>query len=445
MAVKHASDAPILADIAARTLQENYLHAQTLVRLRWFAISAQAITGVIAARLLELPVRPTDILVVIVAEIFFNLIAHQRLQDDEEPTQRWLFGSLIFDLVALTNLLFVSGSALNPFTLLYIVHVAIASVMLSPGRIAAVVGVSALGFSTLFVAPSTVFWGQYNAGLGRAAPYHLVGIWVAYIITASSVAFFTGRLSLQRRAQQRKALSAVVKAGRTQRLASLAALAAGAAHEISTPLSTIAVVASDLEDAATTLEDHEEFLEDAQLIGREVARCRMILDRMAVESGFIRGGMVQERALNEFLEDTFERTHSADRIQLHNDVSLELRSNMLNSAMAHAVAAVLNNATLASSDTPVDFHIYKQENALHFDIEDHGVGMTADVIGRATEPFFTTRGTGGGMGLGLFLAYSVTQTLNASFDIESELGNGTRVRFALPLAPRAPEADKTDA
>lgn len=431
------TDALKSSDIASRTLEENLLHAQTLVRLRWFAIGAQAVTGIVAARLLELPVRPSDFLVVIVAETLFNLIAQRRLQSSEEPTQRWLFGSLVFDLVALTNLLFVSGSALNPFTALYIVHVAIASVMLSPARTAGIVAVSALGFAALFLSPSTVFWGLQNYGLPHTAPYQLVGIWVAYVITATSVAFFTGRLSLQRRAQQRKALKAAIDAERSQRLASLAALAAGAAHEISTPLSTIAVVASELEDAATRFRDHEEFLEDAQLIGREVTRCRTILDRMAVESGYIRGGTVAARSLDEFLEDTLERTHTPSRIRIQNEVVEAMHSDMLNSPMAHAVAAVLNNATLAS-ESPVDFRIYCEGDNLRFDIIDDGVGMTPDVISRATEPFFTTRDIGHGMGLGLFLAYSVTRTLNAAFDIESELGKGTRVRFSLPMARQAP-------
>lgn len=428
-----ATDAPKASAIASRTLEENLLHAQTLVRLRWFAIGAQAVTGIVASRLLELPVRPSDFLVVIVAETLFNLIAQRRLQESEEPTQRWLFGSLVFDLVALTNLLFVSGSALNPFTALYIVHVAIASVMLSPARTAGIVAVSALGFASLFLSPSTVFWGAHNYGIPQTAPYQLVGIWVAYVITATSVAFFTGRLSLQRRSQQRKALKAAIEAERSQRLASLAALAAGAAHEIATPLSTIAVVASELEDAATRLQDHEEFLEDAQLIAQEVTRCRNILDRMAVESGYIRGGAVASRTLKAFLKDTLERTHTPSRIRVQNEVVDAMDSEMLNSPMAHAVAAVLNNATLAS-ESPVDFRIYRDDEHLHFDIRDYGVGMTSEVIARATEPFFTTRDIGSGMGLGLFLAYSVTRSLNASFEIESEPNQGTRVRFALPLA-----------
>lgn len=437
MTITGDADAAALPNLASRTLEENLLHAQTLVRLRWFAIGAQALTGIVAARLLDLPVRPSDFLVVIIAETLFNLIAQLRLQSDEEPSQRWLLGSLIFDLIALTNLLFVSGSAFNPFTALYIIHVAIASVMLSPMRVAIIVGVSALGFASLFLSPSTVFWGvqHYGVGVSQTAPYQLAGIWVAYVITAISVAFFTGRLSLQRRNQQRKALMAAVKAERSRRLASLAALAAGAAHEIATPLSTIAVVASDLEDAALSMQDHEEFLEDAQLIGQEVQRCHAILDRMAVESGYVRGGIAASRSLDEFLDDAFARVHAPERIQIHNAIEGTLHTDILNSALAHALAAVLNNAALAST-TPVKFHIYRTQDTLYFDITDEGEGMSADVIARATEPFFTTRDTGSGMGLGLFLAYSVTQTLNAEFEIDSTLGEGTRVRFGLPLAPR---------
>lgn len=422
------------------TAENTQLHAATLIRLRWFAIGAQTLTGVLASELLHLPVRIGDFLLVIAIEVVFNLIARTRLMQEHESTEKWLLGSITFDLFALTNLLFVSGGAFNPFTSLYIIQVAIASVMLPPRKTAVVVALSALGFALLFLSPSTVFGIPHGEGVGFEMVvidnYHLGGMWTAHVIAAISVAFFTTRLGQQRRKHELKAMESAIHAERSRRLASLAALATGAAHEIATPLSTIAVAANELEDIAEGFMD-EDILADARLIRQEVARCRTILDRMAVEAGYVRGDSVQKRSLTDFLDDALSRVHSADRIHIDIERVREFRSQRLNGALAHAVAAVLNNATLAA-EKPVFLRAWEENDHLYLEIQDQGVGMEPDVIARATEPFFTTRDTGSGMGLGLFLAYNVSKTMEGDLEIESELGVGTTVRFVLPTDPDAP-------
>src|SRR5690625_519386 len=161
-----------------------------------------------------------------------------------------------------------------------------------------------------------------------------------------------------------------------------------------------------------------------------------MLDRIAIGYGKVRCGVAIARSLVEFLDDTFHPYHAPHQTEVQIDLEDAHHARALNGVMAIALAAVLKNAALAST-APVKLHIYRDEHPLHFDIQDEGVGMSEEVIARATEPFFTTRDTGRGMGLGLFLAYSVAQTLNATFEIESVVGEGTLVRFGLPLKPLA--------
>lgn len=414
--------------------QTNLLNARTLIRLRWFAILAQLIVGPVAGLILHLPVRLGDFLIVIAAEVLFNLVAILLLRQDQEPTERWLLGSIAFDIIAFTNLIFVSGGPSNPFTALYIVNVAIAASMLTPKRIAWIVLLASVGYGTLFLTPSSIFAFEHPEYIQHmdAHPdgFHLLGMWGAHVITSIAVAFFTGRLNLDRRTLNNHAMVAAVQTERAHRLSSLAALAAGATHEIATPLSTIAVVASDLEDAAHQLPEFQELAEDAALIGQEVKRCRAILDRMAIESGYIRGGSIQENALHDFLNNVMQRVHRREQIILDNQIETPLISTQFNTAMEHAVTAVLNNATLAGP-SPVSFLVERRDHNVILEITDKGVGIAPDVLTHVTEPFFTTRETGKGMGLGLFLAYSVAHSLNAQFEIESEVGQGTRVRFTL--------------
>lgn len=435
----------------ASSMTQNYgaprstqrLHAQTLIQLRWFAIAAQIVTGFIAIQVLQLPVMLVEFALVVVAEVLFNCIALLHNRNPEEPTQNWLMWSVTFDLFAMTGLLFVSGGALNPFTILFIIQVAVASMMLEPVRLSIVVGISTFAFALLFTSPTTVSsmadptHRQTGALMPSVAPmlahhFHLLGMWLAYSVAAISIAVFTERLVRRLRVRQQEAQEAAVAAERSHRLASLAGLAAGAAHEIATPLSTIAVVASELEEFDPTRDDAETLHDDARLIVQEVRRCRSILDRMAVEAGYVRGDSLQSQDLASFLDDTVTRVHTPERLKTTVEAPMSWTSPQLGGALAHALSAVINNAILASNNSPVTLKVTIAEQKLRVRVQDFGQGMAPDVLARATEPFFTTRDTGRGMGLGLFLAHNVARTLGGELLIDSVLGQGTTVEFVIP-------------
>lgn len=419
------------------------LHAQTLIQLRWFAITAQIVTCIIASQILDLPVMLVEFGIVVLAEVLFNCIAILHNRNAEEPTQNWLMWSVTFDLFAMTGLLFVSGGALNPFTILFIIQVAVASMMLEPVRLSIVVGISTFTFALLFTSPTTVLsMTEPSRSLDPSMSmhmhhFHLFGMWLAYSVAAVSIAVFTERLVRKLRIRQQEAQAAAVAAERSHRLASLAGLAAGAAHEIATPLSTIAVVASELEDFDPKSDDVDVLHEDARLIVQEVRRCRSILDRMAIEAGYVRGASLQSQTIQEFIDDTFTRVRAPEHCQVTVDAPKDFESAQLGGALAHALSAVINNAILASPEIPVSLRIQMTQDQLRLRVQDCGSGMSPEVLARATEPFFTTRDTGNGMGLGLFLAHNVARTLGGELLIDSARDSGTTVEFRLPLeAPK---------
>lgn len=418
------------------------LHAQTLIQLRWFAITAQIATCVVASLVLDLPVMLVEFALVVTTEVLFNFIAILHNRSTDEPTPNWLMWSVTFDLFALTGLLFVSGGALNPFTILYIIQIAVASMMLEPIRLSIVVGISTFAFALLFTSPTTLGGIHTPTSPRIFSPFaihtnhfHLFGMWLAYCVAAISIAVFTERLVRELRVRQQEAQDAAVSAERSHRLASLAGLAAGAAHEIATPLSTIHVIASELEDYSSDDDGAEVVHDDARLILQEVRRCRSILDRMAIEAGYVRGASLQSRTLQEFVDDTLTRVHQPERCQLSFDAPRDLVSPQWAGALAHALSAVINNAILASPTIPVALRLTVERATLRIRVQDHGTGMAQDVLARATEPFFTTRDTGRGMGLGLFLAHNVARTLGGELHIESRTGEGTTVEFRIPIEP----------
>lgn len=213
------------------------------------------------------------------------------------------------------------------------------------------------------------------------------------------------------------------RAARTERTASLTALAAGAAHELATPLGTIAVAARELERG------HGDVHDDAALIRAQVERCRLLLEEMT--GG--RGAVSERVTVAVLVDDVSARLTPLLRARLV--VRLEADAPAMfapRAVLAQAVAGLVKNGVEAGGDTPVVLGIGGSDGRVHVAVRDDGRGMDDAVLAHVGEPFFSTRGDVGGRGLGVFLARQVTEGLGGTFHIESSLGQGTRVLLDVP-------------
>jgi two-component system sensor histidine kinase RegB len=181
-------------------------------------------------------------------------------------------------------------------------------------------------------------------------------------------------------------------------------------------------------------------LEDARLIRQEVSRCRLILDQMAATSGQSPGEAPQHVPLATLLAEACDGIPGKERIDLQIGDGLgSLDLFLPRRSVAQAFRAALKNGVEASPEgARVVARVERRADArLAVEISDRGAGMPDDVRGRVGEPFFTTKGPGAGMGLGLFLARAVVELLGGTLTIVSRPGEGTRLTFELPVAPPA--------
>ncbi|MEM9694306.1 MAG: ATP-binding protein, partial [Myxococcota bacterium] len=230
---------------------------------------------------------------------------------------------------------------------------------------------------------------------------------------------------------------------RDERLASLATLAAGAAHELSTPLSTIAMLSQelqrDLRDASRATPDLAEAAEDARVIREEVRRCRDVLNLMSAEAGESRGEAFQRVTVASLLDEALRGMHHEVRIQLEDERAEVIAPPR---PMALAIRGVVKNAVDASdSSMAVDVRVTAAGERVRIEVIDRGVGMTADVLERAKEPFFTTKPAGEGMGLGLFLAHDLARRAGGALQLRSHPDRGTSVIMHLPSGRSANDAE----
>jgi two-component system sensor histidine kinase RegB len=185
-----------------------------------------------------------------------------------------LFGQLCVDLMALAVLLYLSGGAANPLISLLLIPVAVAALSL-PGRLTAAVTVLAVAIYSLL----TWFYLPLSVGdAERAARLHLAGMWLTFVVSAAMIAWFVARMTASIRERDRRLAAAREQALRDERVVALGALAAGAAHELGTPLATIAVLVGELEREPALDADARA---DLALVREQVALCKGIISGMA--------------------------------------------------------------------------------------------------------------------------------------------------------------------
>ncbi|MET0287402.1 MAG: ATP-binding protein [Polyangiales bacterium] len=396
-----------------------------LVGLRWFAVGSQALTVLVAERLLQTPLDSGRLYGIVATTALSNLLCALWLRKRPHVRESALAALMGFDFVLLTALLHAAGGPSNPFTVLYLVHIALAAAVLRPSYVWGLALLAAGCFGALFALPSGGHAMHMHHHDAAAMNLHLQGMWVAFAVAAFVIAYFVTRVTRDLELQRQEAARAQARALRSEKLASLATLAAGAAHELATPLATIAVVAKELERELREGQNAE----DARLIRDEVERCKHILEHMATDAGESAGEAFAHVDASELVNKSLEDLRERERVlvQLVTDSALKVPTTVL----ARALRGLVRNALQASTQQ-VTLRVEEHAGEVAIEVRDQGTGMTPEVLANVGEPFFTTKPTGQGMGLGVFLARALCDRLGGRLELASVLGEGTTVRVVLP-------------
>ncbi len=407
-----------------------------LVRLRWGFFLAQAATVVLARYVLEVDVPIAALAAVVAMSGLSNLALDLWSRRRPDPHQSALGGVFVLDTLLLTALLYFSGGPANPFSVFYLVHVTIAAVALGMRWAAVVVVLSVMSYAALFFKHVNVPAMEHAHHSGTAFSVHLQGMWFALTIAASLIAYFVTRVSGSLRARESELLRTQQLAARNEKLASLSTLAAGAAHELGTPLGTIAIAAKELERSIRTAP--EEAIADARLIREELERCRAIVSRMSASAGQSVGELPVPTTTNAVVAALRDRMGDAALSNV--DVKLvETAFDAPVEGLVQVLSNLVQNAIHATPDggTPVVLMSDVAAGALRFTVVDRGHGVARADLDRVGEPFFTTKPPGQGMGLGLFLARAFADRHGGRLTFSSEEGKGSRVTLELPIAGAA--------
>jgi two-component system sensor histidine kinase RegB len=340
------------------------------------------------------------------------------------------------DAVLLTGLLDITGGPFNPFIVMFVAYVWAAGVVVSPSWAAATSLVSLAGFGWLVV-------DHLQAGLIEHHrlndfPTHLFTMWFAGAGVAELVAHYVASARAALAKQQGEVNEARERASRSERLASLTTLAAGAAHELSTPLATIAVATRELERNTSRVTEEavgSALRDDARLIRSELDRCQAILDGMSGRAGAGLPTTLEPLAPAAIARFVQERLPDTRRQRLDVEIAPEASvASATGAEMVQAISSLLKNAFDASpGDDRVLLRFAARDGMARIEVRDRGVGMPRETQLRAGEPFFTTKDAGKGLGLGLFLVRTFAERSGGTLDFD--VRGGTTAILEIPALP----------
>lgn len=410
------------------------LRLQTLTRLRWLAVAGQSVAVMTIAYGYGFPFPIFSCFAMIACSALLNFYLTFKYPSTHRLEPVAAMTVLVFDVVQLAALLYMTGGLTNPFSVLICVPVIISSAAQPARYTVLLVAIAALAvtFLAFFSLPLPWFPGE-----DLTQPLLLVaGTWIAILSMMTFSAIYAYRVSSEA-TQLADALAATeLTLQREHHLSALDGLAAAAAHELGTPLATISVVAKEMQ---RTLGQDERLSEDLALLTSQSERCRDILRRISTLSSEDEAHM-RRLPLSSLIEEVIA-PHREFGIEittaLNGDISNE-PIGQRNPGILHGLGNLIENAVdFASSEVRVESRFDREvvEVAIH----DDGPGFSSEVLSRIGEPFMTRRSrsedaAAGGLGLGVFIAKTLLERSGATLWFGNTQSSGAKIVVSWPRA-----------
>ncbi len=411
-----------------------YVRLDTILRLRWLAVLGQLVAIFIVVQGLEFDVEVVPCVTIVGLSALLNLV----LQIAFNPMQRlepvYAAALLAINIVELAGLLYFTGGLENPFSFLFLAPVLISATAL-PVRLTIVIGLLAVACASVLVFFHLPLPWDSDEPL-VLPPIYLVGVWLSIVLAIGVTSLYAFQVTEESRKLSDALAATELVLAREQHLTQLDGLAAAAAHELGTPLSTIFLISRELEKG---LHDNGQFAGDIRTLREQAQRCRDILAKIAQLSAT--GAPFDHMPLSTLIEEI---------VAPHRDFGVAIKVRIAvagtsepvgarNPAILYGVGNLVENA-VDFAQTTTEVNAWWNSDTVEIVISDDGPGFAPDIIKRIGEPYLSRRSPEDtqsghrGLGLGVFIARTLLERTGATVSFTNRIfpDHGAVVQIAWP-------------
>ena len=426
-----------MTDIATTDfrLPRRQVRLDTILRLRWLAVLGQLTTIFIVEQGLQFDVEVVPCLAIVGFSALLNLVLQIWFNPMERLEPSFAAALLALNIIELAGLLFFTGGLQNPFSFLLLAPVLISSTAL-PIRLTIALGMLAVACASVLVFfYFPLPWDSDDPLV--LPPIYLFGVWLSIVVAIGVTSLYAFQVAEEARKLSDALAATELVLAREQHLTQLDGLAAAAAHELGTPLSTIFLISRELEQG---LKDKQQLAADIKTLREQTQRCRDILAKITQLSSS--GAPFDRMPLSTLIEET---------VAPHRDFGVAIKVRIAvsgtaepagarNPAIIYGVGNILENAVDFARNS-VEVNAWWDADTVEIVISDDGPGIAPDLLKRIGEPYLSRRhdgeegqGARSGLGLGVFIARTLLERTGAKVSFANRVfpDHGAVVQIVWP-------------
>ena len=356
--------------------------------------------------------------------VVINGLVFLRLGTNRPVSEGEFFANLLLDISFLTLLLYFTGGSTNPIVSYYLLPLIISAAVLRPAHTWFIAFLSITFYTVLlfYYQPLELFT---MSGHGAMTNAHFLGMWMNFGFSALLISWFVVRMAGTLREQSRAIARNREASLRNEQIISVASIAAGTAHEMRTPLATMAVTVDEIGF------EYPELRDKMQVLEQQIERCDAVLRELVSTTTEDSRMIVTEigTLLNNLL-DKWNLARPEIKLETHIPEHVSQLEIRYDQSLQHALMSLLNNAADASPDF-VSIRVDTLPGLMLIFIEDHGSGIPAEIAASLGKTYISRKH--GGLGLGVLLSQASIERMGGEVSMIGMKESGTRLEIRFPL------------
>jgi two-component system sensor histidine kinase RegB len=429
----------MFSNLSQTTLNKN-LHR--LFFLRCITIVIQSLTFASTYWILNIPLLWTEIITTLSLLSILNFATWIRLRRNFSVSNIEFFLQILIDVFALSTLLYFNGGSTNPFVSLYLLPLTITAAVL-PWVYTWLMAATTIGFYSLLVFKHVPLPHDHNEHMSEF-DLHVSGMWLAFVLSTTLISWFVVKMSGSIRERDKDLSEIREQALRDEQLIALGTMAAGAAHELGTPLATMAIVSKEIQNDHI---ENQDLQKSMRILRDQINQCKHTLTELLADAGQSRTEGASGQAVDLFLQDILEKWRlmrptvkftyvcngglPAPSIINTQPLSQSILNLLNNAADASIETSIINSSTGISVENIIINSDWNKKE-LRLEILDFGKGLSEEALERAGQAFFTSKDEHG-FGIGLFLANANIERYGGSVHLTNYEKGGACTQVILPL------------